>query len=146
MKSKSKNAVVCRWALGYVSLFAAVLPACLEPEPLALEHEVYEVEGGVETLVDSGCTELPDGEAGFGFGFGAAPGGAPVPYFVSYTFESDSVLVSAGAFDGNATEREYDELFLSSGQEDELFVDLAQDFGLLLVNRGVRGCAVGAGE
>lgn len=143
MKSHKMNTVACWGVLGRAGLVTAALSACVKPEPLALEREVYEVENGIEKLVDSGCTELPEpGGPTFGFGFGAAPGGAPVPYFVSYAFETDSVLVSAGAFDGNAVEREYDELFLSSGEEDELFVNLAEDFGLLLVNRSVSGCGL----
>lgn len=128
-------------------LWGLAVQACVAPpEPLALEHEVYEVQGGAETLVDSGCTELPtETGAGFGFGFGAAPGPSPSGYSVSYTFENDSVLVSAGAFGGNSTEREYDELFLSTEREDELVVEIAPDFALRLVNRGVSGCGVSGG-
>jgi hypothetical protein len=117
---------------------ALAFMACVQPEVLALEHEVYEVLDGVETLVDSGCTELPQGLGeGFGFGFGTAPGVRPVAYSVSYSFENERVLVSAGAADGSeVTEREYDEAFLSSGQE----VELADDFALRLRNRGVSEC------
>lgn len=144
MKNRqTKSSVGCWEAMGGVSLFAMALSACLEPEPLALEHEVYEVEGGVETLVDSGCSELPDEPgSGFGFGFGTAPGLKPVAYSVSYSFDNDSVLVSAGEAGGAVTEREYDELFLSSGQEDEFVVELTDDFALRLVNRGVSGCGL----
>ena len=121
---------------------ALALAACAQPEPLSLEHEVYEVEGGVERLVDSGCTQLPeDPGASFGFGFATAPGGAAVSYSVSYTFENDRVVVSAGAFGGaGLSERVYDEAFLSSGREDEFVVGLADDFALLLRNRGTSGC------
>lgn len=123
-----------------------LLSACAMPEVLALEHEVYEVEGGVETLVDSGCSELPDAPgAGFGFGFGTAPGGSVVPYFVSYEFQSDLVRVSAGAAGLPATEAEYDEAFLRAGGEDELVVELADGFALRLLNRAVDGCDVSAG-
>jgi hypothetical protein len=130
--------------LGFVAL---AFVACVPPEVLALEHEVYEVQGGVATVVDSGCTELPQGPGeGFGFGFGTAPGIRPVAYSVSYSFENERVLVSAGAADGSElTEREYDEAFLSSGQEDEFVVELADDFALRLRNRGVSECDTSGG-
>lgn len=132
----------CRRADVLFGVIALALAACAQPEPLALEHEVYEVEGGVESLVDSRCTQLPEqpGES-FGFGFGTAPGGALVSYAVSYAFENDRVVVSAGALGGaGLSERVYDEAFLSSGREDEFVVGLADDFALLLRNRGVSGC------
>jgi hypothetical protein len=130
-------------AVAQLGLLALALSACALPEVLALEHEVYEVSGGVETLVSSGCTELPeDPGPSFGFGFGAAPGGAPVAYSVSYDFQSDLVRVSAGGFGAAATEAEYDQAFLRAGGEDELVVELAEDFSLRLLHRGVDGCDV----
>jgi len=126
-----------------------VTPGCVEPEEfapptrtqvLAMQHEVYEVEGGVETSVVSGCDELPgDPGAAIGFGLGPAPGFRPVAYTVSYEFHNDTVSMSAGAAEGEPVRREYDELFLSSGGEDEFFVALSEDFGLRVVNRGVPG-------
>jgi hypothetical protein len=111
---------------------------------LALQHEVYEVGSGVETSVTSGCDELPrDPGAAFGFGLGTAPGIRPVAYSVSYEFRNDSVSMSAGATEGEPVRREYDAAFLSSGGEDEFFVELAPDFGLRVLNRGVPGgCGV----
>lgn len=135
----------CRWRMGAGGgLLALALMACAEPEPLALEHEVYEVVDGVESLVDEGCTELPDEPgAGFGFGFGTAPGGARVAYSVSYDFDGDSAVVSAGATGGSGfVEREYDAVFLRSGQSDELVVELEEGFALRLVNRGASGCGL----
>lgn len=134
-----------RWRIGAgLGLLALALVACAEPEPLALEREVYEVVDGVESLVDEGCTELPDElGGGFGFGFGTAPSGDGVAYSVSYDFDSDSVVVSAGALSGSGlVEREYDEVFLRSGQTDELVVELAEGFALRLVNRGATGCGL----
>ena len=82
---------------------------------------------------------------GFGFGFGTAPAGAGVSYSVSYEFDSDSVVVSAGAADGSEfVEREYDEVFLRSGQSDELVIELEAGFALRLVNRGASGCGLSA--
>ena len=95
--------------------------------------------------LDPGGVTRPDvvgARSGFGFGFGTAPGLKPVAYSVSYSFDNDSVLVSAGEAGGAVTEREYDELFLSSGQEDEFVVELTDDFALRLVNRGVSGCGL----
>lgn len=147
-------------------LLGVLLAAC-GPEPLALEHEVYEVDGGVESLVDAGCNELPEGPgAAFGFGFGTAPSVRPVAYTVSYLFETERVLVAAGpagspgllelsdptrvsggssADADGAIEREYDAAFLASDEVDEVAVALGASFGLRLVNRGVPGCSVSSG-
>jgi hypothetical protein len=117
-----------------------VTPGCVEPEVLALQHDVYEVDGGVETSVVSGCDELPrDPGAAFGFALGPAPGIRPVAYTVRYEFQNDTASMSAGAAEGEPVRREYDEVFLSSGEEDEFFVALSDDFGLRVVNRGVPG-------
>jgi len=128
-----------RWgALGLLLIAAG--PGCAQPEVLALEHEVYEVDAGVERQVNSGCDELPQAPgSGLGFGFGTAPGAAPVPYSVSYEFGNDSVSMSAGAFGGELAQREYDAAFLRAGDEDEFFVDLSDGFGLRVLNRGVPG-------
>lgn len=136
-----------RWGIGAgFGLLGLALTACAEPEPLALEHEVYEVVGGVESLVNENCTELPDElGGGFGFGFGTAPAGGSVAYSVSYEFDSDGAVVSAGAADGSGfVEREYDEAFLRSGLSDELVVELEEGFTLRLVNRGASGCGLSA--
>lgn len=133
------------WPAAVTTAWALALAACAQPEVLALEHEVYAVEAGVETLVSSGCDVLPDEPgAGFGFGFGTgpAPGGVGVGYSVSYEFENELVRVSAGGSSGPSTEVEYDEAFLRSGGEDELVLELADDFALRLVNRAVNGCGV----
>ena len=129
----------CRRADVLFGVIYLALAACAQPEPLALEHEVYEVEGGVESLVDSRCTQLPErpGES-FGFGFGTAPGGALVSYAVSYAFENDRVVVSAGALGGAWALQESQHA--GAGREDEFVVGLADDFALLLRNRGVSGC------
>ena len=135
-----------RWTSARVWLAALTLPlwgvtlGCVEPEVLALEHDVYEVAGGVGTSVVSGCDELPqDPGAAYGFGLGPAPGIRPVAYTVSYEFRNDTVSMSAGAAEGEPVRREYDEVFLSSGDADEFFVALSDDFGLRVVKRGVPG-------
>jgi hypothetical protein len=133
------------WMLGAGLLaFVGSVPACAPPEVLVLEHEVYEVNSGEETLVDSGCTELPTGPGeGFGFGFGTAPGASPVTYFVSYEFDNDSVFVSAGSTEAGAgVSRDYDADFLKSGEEDTLGVALSDAFALRLTQRGVTACNV----
>ena len=122
----------------------ALLAACAEPEPLALEHEVYEVDGGVESLVDSGCDELPEGPGeAFGFGLGTAPGLRPVAYAFNYLFENETVLFSAGvAGEAPLAEREYDATFLRSDAVDDFSVDLGEGFALHMINRAAPGCAV----
>jgi hypothetical protein len=121
-----------------------LLSGCAQPEVLAFQHDVYEVDGGVEISVSSGCDELPrDPGAGFGFGLGTAPGIKPVAYSISYEFRNDSVSMTAGATEGAPTQREYDAAFLSSGGEDDFFIELTADFGLHVINRAVPGgCAL----
>ena len=141
-----RSAQLGRWmgARAWLAVLAlplwALTPGCAEPEVLALQHDVFEVSGDVETSVTSGCDELPqDPGAAFGFGLGTAPGIRPVAYSISYEFNNDTASMSAGAVESEPVRREYDAAFLSSGAEDEFFVVLSDDFGLRVVNRGVPG-------
>lgn len=127
---------------GVMGLLALLGTACEQPEPLALEHEVYEVDGESETLVDASCDELPENEGSFGFGFGTAPGARPVAYSFNYAFETERVLFSAGPADGPPlTQREYDEAFLRSDGVDDFLVELGENFALHVINRAAPGCS-----
>ena len=129
---KTREASTLVRSLAFVSL--ALSPACVEPEVLALQHEVYELRGGVESEVTSGCTELSEG---FGFGFGTAP---DPTYSVEYSFRSGGASVRVSGDDGLLDERDYSEEFLASGQEDEMIVPVGGDVVLRLVNSGTPGC------
>jgi hypothetical protein len=134
------------WCRGSRLWWLALLgAACAEPEPLALEHEVYEVDDGNETLVEASCDELPQDGSSFGFGLGTAPGIRPVSYSFNYDFQMDRVSFSAGSTDGAVrVERQYDEAFLGAGGVDDFLVELGDNFALHVINRAAAGCS-GAG-
>lgn len=118
--------------LAFVAL--AFSSACLEPDVLALQYEVFEIRAGVESEATSGCTELSEG---LGFGFGTAP---EPTYSVEYSFRSDGASVRVSDDEGVLEERDYSEEFLASGQRDEMIVPVGGDVVLRLIHSGSPGC------